>query len=164
LCINIIGCGSYVSNIKNCIPQAEFVSSERFQFASRLLTDKSRQLSFDPLEVSNPNNEEYFISRNTKKNPVFTEYDGTKLTIFPQNTFLTLTGEAKIHITWGIPGYFKDDTVYLKGIIKDKTVWASPLYFYDLGDQIDSTTNQKNKKLTGLNNFSFRQPWECPLN
>jgi len=60
------GCGSYANNIKNCIPQAEFISSVKYQFASRFLIDRSLKNSFDPLDVSNSNKDEYFKSRKVK--------------------------------------------------------------------------------------------------
>jgi len=158
------GCGSYVNNIKNCLPQAEFISSEKFQFASRLLIDKSLKNSFDPLDVSHSNKDEYFKSRKVKRHTEFPEYEGTKLTVYPESTKLILTGEAKKYVTWGIPAYFKDDTIYLKGAINNKTVWAAPVYFYGIGGRDDLVINQESMKVTGLDRFDLRSSWNCPLN
>jgi len=114
------GCGINIIEKNNCVPKLKFVSTQNVNFHLIKLLDPN--FSYSDLKLKN---DEGFLCIST---PNFISCDDSfgklKVTKLPVGTELQLTGDAKKIEPYGLSTAFKNDMIYLKGKIKNKTIWV----------------------------------------
>ncbi len=151
-------CGVTIKEKSNCVPKVKFVSTQSVKLHLIKLLDPN--FSYSDLKLKD---DESFLCIST---PNIISCDDSfgklKVTKLPVGTELQLTGDAKKIEPYGLSTAFKNDMIYLKGTIKNKTIWFPFFELHLFAEYLnESKLNTESCKTLGITDSTMVDNINC---